>query len=108
MVRQNLACLFNPDLNTFPLPNEGPTEMYEIVARYNTEVTETAEELEFIESTISFANECKKLVKMDLILESEYPRSIFSWSVDPKTNEDKLYIPPGTLLRFRDWLAKQK
>jgi hypothetical protein len=98
LLRANVSLIYNPELELFPSPEEGETEIYNLVRRSNTATTETDEEVEFIEEIRTYARLYVKFHTLGLVIDRE-PRTLFIWL---DSDRQTLYIPPRALITFRD------
>ncbi|NHB67960.1 hypothetical protein [Perlabentimonas gracilis] len=103
LLRANAGLIYNAELELFPTPEEGETEIYSLVKRTNTVTTETDEEVEFLEEIEYFARLRKKFQAIGFVFHGDI-RDICCWHGE---GEDTLYIPPRTLRIYRDSVNRE-
>lgn len=103
LLRANVSLIYNAELELFPLPEEGETEIYSLVKRSNTVTTENDAEVEFLEEIQAYAKLYVKFLTLGLVRESP-PVNLFIWlDEDRKT----LHIPPRALRIYRDSVNRE-
>lgn len=98
LVRSNLALLFSEEMNDFPRPDQGTTDLYDMVKQDNTVTTESDEEVEFVLDVMAYAKLYKKFRGYNVVNEQERARLLFNWE---GPSDEELFIPPSALIHFR-------
>lgn len=103
LLRANVRLIYNAEMELFPTPEEGETEIYSLVKRSNTVTTETDAEVEFLQEIEYFARLRKKFQAIGFAFHDNI-RDICQWQGE---GEDTLYIPPRTLRIYRDSVNRE-